>query len=266
MSRRRAPRGKGRSQQAFTLVELLLALALAAAALVVAFSSFNSIAKAWQRGQAMADGLNRGDYVMDQLSRGMRSAFYPPVKTRRMNYGFYLEDNGEGASARDVISWVKVGDALLAADSPMAGSTHRIQISLQKDDDKNDSWVIVSRAWPPHVNTDLFDPESIECLPLSRKIVGFDCRVSTNIGDSGWEWLDTWEDAATNCLPLAVELSVYFEPPDPGEEPLRLVRLVEVPIGPHSWNVRAARPEQQKPEQKPQKEKAEQPGQKEHLP
>jgi prepilin-type N-terminal cleavage/methylation domain-containing protein len=242
--RRRRNLSRSGARRAFTLIELLLALTLTAAALVVAFSTFHSISKAWQRGQAMSDGLNRGDYVMDQLHRGLRSAFYPPVKTRRMDYGFLLEDDGEGPEARDALSWVKTGDALLAADSSLAGGTHRVRVSVEKNEDGE--WAIVSRAWPPHVNKAFFDPGTLEALPLSRKIVGFDCRVSTNRGDSGWEWQDTWEGYATNVLPLAVELTLYLEPPGPGDEPVRLSRLVEIPLAPHSWNVRSAREEREK--------------------
>ena len=236
--------------RAFTLIELLMALAMAAAAMAVAFSAFHAISKAWQRGQAMADGLNRGDYVMDQLSRGLRSAFYPPVKTRRMDYGFVLENDGDGALARDAISWVKTGDALLSAESAFADTTHRIRIAMEKEEDG--SWVLASRAWPPHVNPELFDFNSIAPLPLSRNVIGFDCRVSTNRDDAAWEWMDEWEDRATNYLPLAVEVTVYLEPPGLGDEPLSMSRLVEIPLGPHSWNVKPARkePARKEPEQK----------------
>lgn len=239
--------------RSFTLIELLLALVLTAAAMAVAFASFHSISKAWQRGQAMSDDLNRGDYVMSQLYRGLRSAFYPPVKSRRMDYGFFLENDGNGEEARDAISWVKTGDALLPADSPIAGGTHRVRISIEKDAD--DEWSIVSRAWPPHVNSALFDYTTIAPLALSRKIVGFDCRVATNCDENGWDWQDVWEDAATNHLPLAVELSLYLTAPDPGDAPVCLKRLVEIPLGPHSWNAKPAREEHKREDRKREKQK-----------
>ena len=75
-----------------------------------------------------------------------------------------------------------------------------------------------------------FDPNQLKPVFLSTRIVGFNCRVSTNLTRDGWTWEDTWEDDRTNRLPQAVELSLYLEPLEEGGDPVEIKRSVEIPV------------------------------------
>ncbi|MBU4286237.1 MAG: prepilin-type N-terminal cleavage/methylation domain-containing protein [Verrucomicrobia bacterium] len=245
-----------RQAVAFTLIELLVAVALLGMAMAMTFTTFYSVAKAWQRGTAMADDLDHGEYVMQQIACGLRSSFFPPsakqassnvantnaastnavpaTPTAGGGYGFVLEDNGNGVDARDVISWVKTGTALLRLNDPLYKGLHRVRLSIEDDDDAGSA--VAVRAWRPYANLITFDPMEIIPHFVSGKVVGLNCRVAMEMEDDEWDWTDTWENEATNCLPLAVEVTLYLEPLDRNEPPVEIQRTIEIPLGPLSWS------------------------------
>ena len=241
----------------FTLIELLVAVALLGMAMAMTFTTFYSVSKAWQRGTAMADDLDHGEYVMQQIACGLRSSFYPPSASQASssntsstantasngapaasasggNYGFALENDGDGADARDVISWVKTGSALLKLNDPLYKGLHRVQLSIEDDDDAGPA--VAVRAWRPYANSITFDPTKITPNFISGKVVGLNCRVAKEMKDNKWDWLEVWEDVATNCLPFAVEVTLYLAPLEPNDPPVEIRRTVEIPVAPLSWN------------------------------
>ena len=228
-----------------------MAVALLGLAMAMTFTTFYSVAKAWQRGTAMADDLDHGEYVMQQIACGLRSSFFPPSAGQSSsnaantnaattapasagNYGFVLENNGYGADARDVISWVKTGAALLGLNDPLYKGLHRVRLSIENDDD--DGSAVAVRAWRPYANSITFNPMEIKPHFVSGKVVGLNCRVAKEMKGDKWDWTDTWEDEATNCLPRVVEITLYLEPLDRDEPPVEIQRTVVIPIAPLSWS------------------------------
>jgi prepilin-type N-terminal cleavage/methylation domain-containing protein len=252
--------GGGGHAAGFTLIEMLVVVALVVIALGITFSTFYSISKAWQRGQAMADSLNRGEFIMEQIVCGLRSTFYPvrqqssgsstntqPANTNAAvtgaqasassanDYGFVLEDDGDGTGARDTISWVKTGSALLGPEDPLWRGLHRVKISVEEDEDG--CLAVASRAWRPYGNDIDFSPDEAPSFFISEKVLGMNCRVAKEKDDEeGWEWEDEWGGMnVTNRLPLAVEVTLYLAPSDEDSEPVEIKRVVEIPVAPLSW-------------------------------
>lgn len=226
--------------QAFTLIEILVAVTLLAAAMAIALSAYFSVSRAWQRGVTLADNLNHGDYVTEQLVNGLRCAFYPPPQSNApggwSDFGFWLEKSGSGATARDKLSWVKTGAALLGPDNALYRGLHRVQVSVEEDPDGMPA--VAVRAWHPYANMEAFDASQVEPFFISGKAQGLSCRVATNCTDTGWEWMEDWKDEATNHLPAAVEITLYLDPIDRDDPPVEIKRLVEIPLAPLSWNAK----------------------------
>lgn len=222
-----------RAGRGFTLLELLLAVSLMAVAATVTFMVFFTATRAWKRGVALADSLHHGDFVVDQLSLALRSAYYPDTGAAGDEYGFWMED-ASGDSPRDEMSWVKLGGALVGRDWPAVGSPHRVIVSVEPDKDGRDS--VCVRAWRMQGQPEEFDPvEDVEPVFLSRRVHGLNCRPAYKTDDGTIEWLDEWED--TNRIPIAVEVTLYVDPVDDGEPPVEVKRVVSIPVASRSWDV-----------------------------
>ena len=75
---------------------------------------------------------------------------------------------------------------------------------------------------------DLEDPDTDEVEPwiISNKIKGFNCRVYVEADE---DWDDEWEYA--NSIPQFVEITLFIEPVNEGDDPVTLTRMVELPMG-----------------------------------
>lgn len=216
----------------FTLLEILLAIAIMAAVSVVTFMAFFIVAKAWRKGLQLSDELHHGDFVMEQLTMALRSTYYPDSKGRRSAYGFWMEDGGSGERASDVISWVKLGGALVGRQKSLSGGPHRIVFSIDRDDEGED--VVAVKTWSLMGQPEDFDSEDVEAVFLSKHVQGFNCRAAFELDESGdVDWLDEWED--TNRVPRFVELTLYLPPLEDGESAVEIKRAVDIPVGDLSW-------------------------------
>jgi hypothetical protein len=214
------------------VLELMLSIALLAIIAVLSYMTFSTVTTAWKKGVLLSDSLHHGDFVMEQLVTGLRSSFYPSgAKGGSTEYGFQLEDEGSDSSARDRISWVKRGGALVGRDRPFAGGSHRVQFMVMNGDDG--TAVAAVRAWRLQGQPDDFDPEQLPPEVISSRIRGFNCRVAYRRVSDEIEWLDKWE--FTNRVPRAVELTLYMDPLEDGEKPVEVKRVIGVPVAPLSW-------------------------------
>jgi prepilin-type N-terminal cleavage/methylation domain-containing protein len=217
---------------AFTLLELLLAIGILALAMVVAFTTFGIVTTAWRKGTTLADEVHHGDFAMEQLVMGLRSAHYPDAKAMSSPYGFWMEDESAGEHPSDTISWVKQGSALVGSDPSLAGGPHRVVFSVEDDDEGGRAACV--KAWRLQGQPEDFDPEEdVETETLSRRVLGFNCRAAYEKKEKEIDWLDEWED--TNRLPVYVELTLYLAPLSEGEDPVEVKRAIEIPVAPLSW-------------------------------
>lgn len=207
----------GKSTGAFTLVELLVALAVTAIAFTIVWQSFAAITRAWRRGGEVVDQVRHGDFVIDQLVSALRSAAYFPLRPDR--YGFWLENRG----TRDQASWVTSGTAFIPPDSTLAMGLRRIMVSIEPNDEGDDAFTV--RAFP-HLSEE-FEKDKADAWPISPRIKGLDIRV-WNPEDERWD--DEWED--TNKIPGLIEVTLLMEPLSRYEPPMKIARLVQIPLGP----------------------------------
>ena len=214
----------------FTLLELMLAVSILALVAAVTHLTFATVVTAWRRGTAMSDNMHHGDFVADQLVMALRSCYYPDAKGSVPQYGFRLEDNGDDAYSSDAISWVKLGGALVGKSDIIAATPHRVKFWV--DDGVVGERAAFYTAWRLQGQPEDFDPEELEPVELSRRLVGFNCRTAgpddfdEDTGEIDWQ--GEWE--STNSLPLALELTFYLAPPDEGGSPIELQRAVEIPV------------------------------------
>jgi len=216
---------------AFTLIEILVALAIMTLVCAAAFSMLASVSKAWQRGTELSKDLHAGDFVIEQVTGALRSARY-----RNGNDGLILLKSGTGKSAMDSISWVKEGSDLVGTDSTLAKTFHHIKFFIGRD--KSGREGAVYTAWgDEYMQPEDFDPDRLEPEVLSDRVVGLGIRVATNnFEDDKIEWLQEWEGTCraggdlTNHLPRFVEVTLFLKPLNEGDPPIEMRRLVDIPI------------------------------------
>jgi hypothetical protein len=211
----------------------MLALAILVVVFGVTYFTFSTVAIAWRRGTALTDGLHHADFVLEQLAMALRSAYYPDAGISP-DYGFRLEDNGDGEHSSDVISWVKLGHSLVGKDCPFAGAPHRVEFAVV-DGDKGER-VAAVRAWRLLGQVEDFESDDVEPEFISRGVRGFNCRPldpQSDPREEEIEWLEEWED--TNRVPTSVELTLYMDPLAEGEDAVEIKRIVEIPVALLSW-------------------------------
>jgi type II secretion system protein J len=200
----------------FTLLEILIATAVLTLLFSMTFSVFSGVLQAWRRGTEAAADLHHGDYVMEQLCAALRSAAY--VEEDGARYGFRLENRDEA----DRLSWVTLSPAFAGPDAPWRHGMHRIEVSVGGEADENGFYV---RLYSHFAESERV--AAVEFDRISDRISGLNCRVY----DAEQEvWLEEWED--TNSVPALLEVVLITEPHQDSEDeaPLRLRRLVEIPV------------------------------------
>ena len=216
-----APPRPPRRAAAFTLIELLLALAIFAIVMTMAGASFWSIMKAWNRGNALLDQLHYGEFAMDQLVSALRSAAWFPSKPE--SYGFWLDDSGgTGPHAENVLSWVTGGSAFLPPESEYRDGLHRLSVTVEGTGRKR---ALRVSAWP-HIVEDPKDAAPEE-YAVAAGVSGLACEWYDFEDES---WSQDWEE--TNSLPKLVRLTLTMQPQGEQRDPYVLQRLVTLEVAP----------------------------------
>ncbi len=238
-----------------TLIELMLAIALLAVIASIVYFTFDAGVKAWRTGTELADSLHHADYIMEQLVMGLRSAYYPDAERPVGDYGFVHEDDGADDLAHDTISWVKLGTALVGNNASLAGTPHRVEVTVRPPESTagsaDDEGGLTVRAWRIAALPEDFDAETdIAPLRLTPRIVALNCRVldpENNLAqgksppaEEELEWTDEWTGDRTNRLPYAVEIALYLAPSREQDPPIEIKRVIELPLAPLSWRDKGA--------------------------
>jgi prepilin-type N-terminal cleavage/methylation domain-containing protein len=231
-------RNNGRN--GFTLVEILMAIAIYGLIAGAVSATFHTAITTWRGANAAADAMHHADNSIDQIYMALRSAYYPEASAPMDKYGFSHEDEGgDQPKSRDVISWVKLGSTLIGEDTPYAGVPHRVEVSMMDDDGPFGPGLYV-RSWRLDGQPDDFDVED-DTIPvlISSAVVGFNCQMMdpdkrSNTVTEEINWLDDWEQ--TNRVPEAVRISLAVASPSPKQKPMIIERYIEIPISELSWN------------------------------
>ncbi len=231
-----------KSNSAFTLLELMLAVSILAVMTVVTFFCFDIVVNTWQSGLEVANSNNEGAYAIDQLAAGLRSAYYPNTGESDYKYGFAFIDGGDGTYTTDTIEWTKMGPALVGEDASFVEMPHRVVVRVQQyGKNGNDGDGLSVKAWRQDLQLDEFKPdEDLEFFLLAPRVVGFNCRMldkDNPIKDEEPNWIDEW--TWSNSIPSKVELTIYLKPAKEKADPIAIKRIVDIPMAAFSQNPQA---------------------------
>ena len=205
---------------AFTFLELLVALAILVSAFAIVFTVFTSTLNAWQRGSEVLARLHHGDHVMDQLVQALRSTAF--FDSRPDLYEFRLEKRQADGQPADLMSWVTSSAAFMPLDTPYAHGVHRLIVTVDRAG-SGDYGVAVRAV--SHLSEEE-DEESDPWL-VSTRVKGLRCRI---FDPEAEDWVDEWE--REQAIPSLLEITLYLEPEEQGGAPVRMQRIVTIPVAP----------------------------------
>ena len=199
------------------MLELLVTLAILVMAMSVIIGAFSITLRGWSRSQELLEGLHHGDFVMEQLVSALRSTAF--IHHTPEKYGFWLDDGG-GRYPQDTLSWVTSGTAFMLPNSPLANGLHRLELAIENNESGEPS--VAVRAYPYLTEREDFDSET---WFVSSRVKGLDCRA---YDEEGERWEDGWED--TNSVPRLVEVTLFLDPIEEFGQPVKISRVVEIPV------------------------------------
>jgi len=229
----------------FTMIEMLLAITILAILTVVTAVVFTSVTNSWKKSIVVAERMQTVDYALNQIVAGLRSAYYPVDGNQKDEWGFALLDNGDGEdqSSSDVIEWTKLGNAVIGDKSVLAETSHRVRLWVEDAprtrtgtniEEPGGLW---ARVWNPDLfseeGNDNFDDDQYgEEFLLVEDVIGFDCVVQKDdkeVEEDGQpKWSETWD--TSNSVPWRVKITFRMKPAERGDEPLPILRVVEIPV------------------------------------
>jgi prepilin-type N-terminal cleavage/methylation domain-containing protein len=188
---------RARGQRGFTLVELIIALAIVGALLVTAFGGLRVAVSAWRRGDEHTEAQQHTRSLTVTLSRAIGAA-YPYRAPRREGETPALLFRGQA----DRVEFVTPASPFPA---PIAAAFTAVVIELGTNADKP-ALVVRQRILPNHGPftdaTIVFDDPMITTLSLSY------------LGDNGWQ--PEWDADTEAALPRAIKLALGTPKPDAG--------------------------------------------------
>jgi prepilin-type N-terminal cleavage/methylation domain-containing protein len=178
-----------RGHRGFTLVELIIALAIAGALLVVAFGGLRVAVAAWQRGDERVETQQHTRSLTLTLARAV-SASYPYAAPAQAGEGAVILF--EGAQSR--LEFVTQASPF-PASVPVAFTAVVIELTSTREQQK---LVIRQRILPNHDPfkdaATVLEDDAIKALEFSY------------LGDGGWQ--SEWDAQTQGALPRAIRIAL----------------------------------------------------------
>ena len=222
------------SEKGFTFLELICSITILSMVLVSVYGTFNTGARAWEKGERDIDKIQRMRVIMDLLGREIKSTFpyeVTPSKldTHKKFYAF------EGK--KDSISFVST--------VPLRGGKKGLSwLTFLVEEDKG--LVVVERD---ALRTDIFkekdfiDKDEMEVLDehvTRMRLEYYELKRRKDEGEG--QWREHWDAEKKKELPHAVKIELTFREEGRGEdEEEELIRELVVPIMIHNEKIGAGR-------------------------
>ena len=227
-----------KQRSAFTLVEVLLAMAVLGVLAFLAVGSLEALVDSTAYADEALESLHQGETVMDRIVSSLRSASY--FDSRPGLYAFEHESE-PGSPPRDIASWVTSTMALLPPNYPTREGLNRIFLSIEEID--GETGLAVS-AYPYLVDPEEDDVDEVEPWLISSRVNGLRFRFYDLTEN---DWVDEWE--RDNQIPVFVEVTLELAPMEENGDAVILTRRVDIPVGKVSRSTRRGRRPVQDPNQ-----------------
>lgn len=188
----------------FTLIEVMLAMAITSFIAVIAYTGLSAAISASERQQLHVQTLGNIQLTLTVMERDIRSAVLRPIKDE---YGDLQPAIAGGTQQEYLLQLTRAG-----WDNPAnrrRSELQRVRYLLEDDELWRESWLVLDR---------LDSEEGQQRLLLIAGVTSFELSFLDNKSSSasqsplGGEWIDDWSpEAGLERLPMAVEIRLELE-------------------------------------------------------
>ena len=229
-------------RRGFTMLEILLAIMILSIMTIISALVFQTVVHNWTLATDMADNMQRVDYITAQVTYALRSAYFPTSEKTTEADGFMLLNGNENndPDESDVISWTKLGPAIVGRNSRFARSPHRVTLFVRSErdaDEEHPAGLIAQVIGEDKFRPDDFDEDdetNWDWFLLGSQVQGFNCRVldkNEPFSHGMANWQDIWD--TSNSIPRRVQLTFWMKPVEEDKDPYPVVRVLEIPL----WDI-----------------------------
>jgi prepilin-type N-terminal cleavage/methylation domain-containing protein len=202
---------------AFTLVEILAALAILSLVITGVYALWSGSLRGWRRGSEATEVFQRQRVVMEALTQLAQSAVY--FATSPNLYAVIgVKNPGLGSS----VSFVTASDGFLPSSEANDLGMRRVIISLEQDEYRRTYLAIVNQ---PALSVSDDSKQELQAHVISMDVSGFFVRY---LDPRDGAWYDKWEDV--NVIPSAIEFTVVFGQPGDHIPPVTVTRAIDLPV------------------------------------
>ena len=199
------------TRHGFTLLELLIALAVVSIIMAALFAGLRIVNRAKTNTEAAVAPIQRIDIVLSFLQRDLESAL-PPSGTLASLFQGTVGQNNSG----DLLF-----DAAVDAPPQVSMLTDIRQVEYSVISDGSDHLLV------RNVTSNLLAP--VQPDP-DQEIICRGVRSFTVQYYDGSQWTDTWDSTMLqNAPPIAVQITLDFDGTGPSAAPLHITRLIQLP-------------------------------------
>ena len=224
------------------MLEILLAIMILSIMTIISALVFQTVVHNWTLATDMADNMQRVDYITAQVTYALRSAYFPISEKTTEADGFMLLNGNENndPDESDVISWTKLGPAIVGRNSRFARSPHRVTLFVRSErdaDEEHPAGLIAQVIGEDKFRPDDFDEDdetNWDWFLLGSQVQGFNCRVldkNEPFSHGMANWQDIWD--TSNSIPRRVQLTFWMKPIEEDKDPYPVVRVLEIPL----WDI-----------------------------
>jgi type II secretion system protein J len=221
-----------RRRSGFTLLELLLSMAIVAVLSITLYASFNIMTSAKRRAEATVRPTRAVAVAMELIAQDLENAVVPsqtsattaPPTALSLFGGFLGAHEGGVGTEADWVEFHTMGNDAMPNAGPMSEGVRRVDWGVINE---GASTVLVRQ-----VTRNLLAPVEVEPTPqiICRNVRAFAIKYY-----DGYTWYDQWDSTLTaSPLPLVVQVDLTVTVPDPrGDtrepEVYHVTRMISIP-------------------------------------
>ncbi len=213
-----------RRQEAFTLLEVMLAVAILGLLISTVYATWSAALNGWKRSSSISESFQRERIVMDTLAELTSSIVYFGSQN-----GLYDIQGTHLGSDGDSVSFVTSSDVFLPPDESSVAGMRRVTVGIYRDQAGNPFLGIINAPALQADNSSYQNQIRVLSYNVCGLQIGYrDPRDAT--------FKDKWDDA--DVIPEAIQYTLAFCTTDRQGPAVSVTRAVDIPIAKYAMQAK----------------------------